>query len=87
VEVETEGAVALRDRLTRSTSSVGWSDCQCEFVEGSRDSQRWRRVESEFVVAAAQILHEGVPGDNNLGGPIGSESAHRSEPMSIARYT
>ena len=42
------------------------------------DAQRWWGVESEFVVAAAQILHEGVPGDDHLRGPIGLQSAHRS---------
>jgi hypothetical protein len=36
-------------------------------------------VDSEFVVAAAQILHEGVAGDHYLRCPIGSQSAHRSQ--------
>ena len=30
-------------------------------------------------MAAWQILHEGVPGDDHLGCPIGLESAHRSQ--------
>jgi hypothetical protein len=28
-------------------------------------------VESEFVVATPKVLHEGVPGDDHLRGPIG----------------
>jgi hypothetical protein len=35
----------------------------------------------EFVVAAAQILHEAVHGDDHLRGPIRSEAAHRPEPV------
>ena len=31
-------------------------------------------------MAASQILHEGVPGDDNLGCPISLESSHRSQP-------
>ncbi len=49
-----------------------------EFGERGGDPQRGAGVDSEFVVAAAQILHEGVPGDDHLGCPIGLESAHRS---------
>jgi hypothetical protein len=36
-------------------------------------------VDSELVVAAAQILHEGVPGDHHLPCVIGSRSAHGFE--------
>ena len=39
-----------------------------EFGEGSRDSHLWWGVESEFVVTAAEILHEGVSGDDHLHG-------------------
>ena len=38
-------------------------------------------LRSEFVVSAAEVLYEGVPGDDCLCGPIGSQSAHRSEPV------
>ena len=29
-------------------------------------------VDGEFVVSAAEVLHEGVPGDDHLRGPVGS---------------
>jgi hypothetical protein len=35
---------------------------------------------SEFVVAAAQVLQEGVAGDHDLRCPVGLESAHTSQP-------
>ena len=31
-------------------------------------------VDGEFVMAAAQVLHEGMPADDQLGDPAGSES-------------
>jgi hypothetical protein len=34
-----------------------------------------------FVVAAAQILHEGVSGDYHLRGPIRLKAAHRFQPV------
>jgi hypothetical protein len=37
-------------------------------------------VDSEFVVAAAQILDERVAGDHHLRCPISLQSAHRSQP-------
>jgi hypothetical protein len=36
-------------------------------------------ADSEFVVAASQILHEGMAGDDYLGCPIGLQSTHRSK--------
>jgi hypothetical protein len=41
-----------------------------EFGERRGDPQGGAGVDSEFVVPAAQILHEGVPGDHDLRGPI-----------------
>jgi hypothetical protein len=38
-----------------------------EFGERSGDPRCRRGVDSEFVVAAADILDEGVPGDDHLG--------------------
>ena len=40
-----------------------------------------RGLASEFVVSAANVLHEGVPGDDRLCGPVGAQPAHRSEPV------
>ncbi len=36
------------------------SDHSCEFVECSRDGQPGERVDAEFVVAVAEVLHERV---------------------------
>jgi hypothetical protein len=38
-------------------------------------------VNGDLVLPAAEVLHEGVPGDDDLGGLIGSESSHRFEPV------
>jgi hypothetical protein len=31
-----------------------------------------RYVDGEFVVAAAEVLHEGMPSDDHLSGPVGA---------------
>jgi hypothetical protein len=47
------------------------SDRSREFRERRGDPQCRAVVDSEFEVAAAQILDEGVTGDHDLRGPIG----------------
>ena len=37
-------------------------------------------VGGEFIVAAAQVLHERVPGGDDPRGPVAFQSAHRPEP-------
>ena len=37
-----------------------------------------RGVDAQFVVAAAKVLHEGMPGDDHLRCPISLQPAHRS---------
>ena len=56
------------------------SDRVGQFAERRGDPQRWAGVDSKVVVAAAQILDEGVPGDHHLCGAIRLESPHRSQP-------
>jgi len=56
------------------------SVCVGEFGERCADPQRRGGVDAEFVVAAAQILHEGMPGDHDLRCPIRLQSAHPSQP-------
>jgi hypothetical protein len=46
------------------------SDRPGEFGERRGDPQCGAGVDSEFVVAAAQILYEGMAGDHDLGCPI-----------------
>jgi hypothetical protein len=51
---------------------VGGSDRVGEFGERGGDPQgRWC-VESEFVVAASEVLHEGVSGDDHVCCLVGS---------------
>jgi hypothetical protein len=50
-----------------------WSDGSSEFSEGGGESCGWRIVEVDVVVAASQILNEGVPCDDHLCGAIGLE--------------
>jgi len=37
-------------------------------------------IGGEFVVAAAEVLHEGVPGGQGPRGPAAFQSAHRPQP-------
>jgi len=38
-------------------------------------------VDAEFVVSTSNVLHEGVPGDDNLRRAVRAEPAHRSQPV------
>jgi Universal stress protein family len=50
------GAAPSRSGLSRSD----WSEAVSEFGERDSDSILWRLIGGEFVVAAAQVLHECV---------------------------
>jgi hypothetical protein len=73
-----DGSVALR-YSGRAELAGQVSDRFGKFGEGRGDPQGGAGVGSEVVVAAAQILHEGVPGDHHVRGAIGLKSAHRSQ--------
>jgi hypothetical protein len=51
-------AVALCEAGTGKIVDPGWSDCQGQFVEDRRHPQHGGFVDSEFVVAAADVLDE-----------------------------
>jgi hypothetical protein len=55
------------------------SEGSCEFGERGRDSAMLPDVDTEFVVAAANVLHERVTAHDHSGGAGAFESAHRSE--------
>ena len=55
------------------SSAAGGSDASSESGEGGGESGGRRSVECDVVVAASQILYEGVSGDDHLGCPIGLE--------------
>jgi hypothetical protein len=60
------------------------SDCGNQFGECCGYPLGGGCVGSEFVVAAAEVLHEGVFRDDYLCGPIRSQSSHGSEPALTA---
>ncbi|HXT43067.1 MAG TPA: hypothetical protein VN748_02990 [Pseudonocardiaceae bacterium] len=45
---------------------MGWSDRQDQLVEGGHHPQGHPFVNTEFVVAAADVVEERVPGDDDL---------------------
>jgi hypothetical protein len=52
---------------------VGRASDRCsEFVERPADSQSGRRVHTKLVVAATEVLNEGVTGDDHVGSPVGA---------------
>jgi hypothetical protein len=55
------------------------SDRASQLGERCGDPVMTGYIDGVCVVAAADVLHEGVPGDDHLRGPISSKSAHRSE--------
>ena len=60
-----EGTVALRHlcaRQGRITRMLRWSDGGCQVVEGDAEPVAVGDVGGDVVVAAAQVLHEGVTG-------------------------
>jgi hypothetical protein len=55
------------------------SDGDGEFSEGRREPMLPVGIHAEFVVAAAQVLDEGVPGADHSGRAELFEAAHRSQ--------
>ncbi len=53
----------------RSAAGMGL-DRAGKFGERYGDALGGRCVGSEFVVATAEVVHEGVPGDDHLRGPV-----------------
>jgi hypothetical protein len=59
---------------------TGWSDGHRELVECCGDPVAGGNVGGEFIVAAAEVLDERVPGRNDPRGPLTFQSAHRPQP-------
>ena len=58
-----------------------WSDGGSEFVEcGGQPKDVGAASTAELVVAAAEVLDEGVPSDHHARRSIGLQPPHRSEP-------
>src|SRR5918998_4659727 len=73
------GAVALRGVEAVEIVNRGWSDRHDQLVEGSRDPQVYCVLGSKFVVAAADVLDEGVSGGDYSCAAEAFEPAHRSQ--------
>ena len=58
---------------------MGCSDGSRKLVEGHAEPVADGTLDGEFVVAAAQVLGEGVPGSQG-GGPVAFQPAHRPQP-------
>jgi hypothetical protein len=56
------------------------SDHEGQFVEGFGKSSARRNVDSEIVEASAEILDEGMAGDDDPGGTVSLQSSHGSKP-------
>jgi hypothetical protein len=56
------------------------SDGLDEFGERGRDAPMTPGVNSDFVVAALEVLHERVTTHDHVGGAVAFEAAHGSEP-------
>jgi hypothetical protein len=61
----------IATQWTRRSRSGQASDRFCEFGERSGDPLCRVDVDCEFVMVAAQVLEEGVPGDHDLHCAIG----------------
>ncbi len=58
----------------------GHSDYELEFVECGRQPEHRRGVDSEFVMAAPQVLDKRVPSDHDARRSVGLQSTHRPQP-------
>ena len=54
------------------------SDHEGQFVKGISEAAEGCYVGPEIVEAPAKVLDEGVTGDDNCGGAVSLQSAHRS---------
>jgi hypothetical protein len=64
----------------RRLAHVCSSDRQCEPGECCREVKAWRGVSGDFVVSAAEVLHEGMSSGDHGGGPEAFEPTHRPQP-------
>ena len=75
------GRGLLRYRVVGRVGAVSFSsDGAGEFGEGFRDPMPWSDVKAEFVMAAVQVLDEGVPCADHSGGAKSFQATHRRQP-------
>src|SRR2546427_7475108 len=74
------GTVALVEEGTRWADSPGWmSDHHGQFGECVGESSGRRHVGAEIEEAAAEVLDEGMPGDDHFGRTVSLQPSHGSE--------
>ena len=71
------GSDALCEAGAGEIVDPGWSGCQGQLIEGGRHPQRCGFFDSEFVVAAADVLDKRVPGADHLCAAESCQAAHR----------
>jgi hypothetical protein len=73
------GTVALGEAGTGGIVDSGWSDRQGQLVEGSQDPEVYYFLSPKFVVSAADILDERVPGSDHSCAAKLFEATHRPQ--------
>jgi len=71
--------VALCEARVGEVLGPGWSDQQGQLVEGSQDPEVCYFLGPEFVVSAADVLHECVPGADHACAAELFQAAHRPQ--------
>jgi hypothetical protein len=62
------------------TRIIGWSDGHRELAGCRADPVAGGEIGGEFIMTAAEVLHEGVPGGQDPRGPVAFQAAHRPQP-------
>ncbi len=77
---EVAGTVALAEAWTRWTDILGQvSDNESQFSERIGQNEGRTDIGSEIVEAPAEVLNEGVCGDDDPGGAVSLQPSHRSK--------
>ncbi len=74
------GSVALAAPCRGERSSRPGVRSRGPFVEGFGKSGGRRNVDSEIVEASAEVLDEGMAGEDDPGGTVSLQSSHGSKP-------
>src|SRR6266545_5068793 len=75
------GTVALTEgRASRTSQPCHVSNHRGQLCEGVGEAGARRDVGPEVVVATAKVLNEGMSGEDDPGGAVSLQSAHRAEP-------
>jgi hypothetical protein len=74
------GTIALAEAWARWTHTLGQvSDNESQFSERGGETEGRTDIGPEIVEAPAEVLNEGVRGDDDPGGTVSLQPAHRSK--------